>query len=323
MNTLKSIAVLFCCSIIFSNCTSNTDNVNVYVAKYKDDKVCAISYTYDDGVKEHYTLVFPEMEKRNMKGTFWVNGISVNPVDDAARDTGRVSWPQLKEMALNGHEISNHGWSHANLTKISLDKAKMEIGKNDSIILANIGIPSRTFCYPYNARNDEVTALAYEGRVGTRTKQFAMSYKLSPDDFNKWVNTLLDAKDWGVAMIHGITYGYDAFTTPDILWNHFDQVKALEDSIWVGTFHDVAAYLKEFEELECEITRKGNTITITPRLKLDKELFNEPLTMVLKEEGLKKVRVIQGQKELAVRSFPDKTMFEFDPYGGIIEVKVK
>ncbi|NDV81992.1 polysaccharide deacetylase family protein [Bacteroides sp. 51] len=320
---MKSIAVLFCCSILFSNCSSNTDNVNVYVAKYKEDKLCAISYTYDDGMKEHYTLVFPEMEKRKMKGTFWVNGISINIDNEAVRDTGRASWPELKEMAIKGHEISNHGWSHANLTKISPDEVKVEIGKNDSIILANTGIPSRTFCYPYNARNEEVTALASEGRVGTRTRQFAMSYKLSPEDFDRWVNTLLETKDWGVAMIHGITYGYDAFTSPDILWNHFDQVKALEDSIWVGTFHDVGAYLKEFEELECEITRKGSKITITPHLALDKELFNEPLTMVVEEEGLKKVSAIQGEKELTVRSLPGKAMFEFDPYGGIIEVKVK
>lgn len=35
----------------------------VYVADYKDDKQCAISYTFDDGLEEHYTLVFPEMEK--------------------------------------------------------------------------------------------------------------------------------------------------------------------------------------------------------------------------------------------------------------------
>lgn len=323
MTTLKSIAVLFCCAIFFSNCSSSMENVSVYVAKYKDDKVCAISYTYDDGVKEHYTLVFPEMEKRKMKGTFWVNGISVNPADDAARDTGRVSWPQLKEMAVNGHEISNHGWSHANLTRISLDEAKVEIEKNDSVILANIGIPSHTFCYPYNARNEETTALASKGRVGTRIKQQGLGTKSTPENLEQWVNSLMKTKDWGVAMIHGITHGYDAFTSQDILWTHFDQVKALEDSIWVGTFHDVAAYIKETEELECEIIRNGNKITVTPHLTLDKTLFNEPLTMVVEEEGLKKVSAIQGQKELTVCSFPGKAIFEFDPYGGIIEVKVK
>ena len=40
----------------------------VYVADYKDDKQCAVSYTFDDGLEEHYTLVFPEMEKVGFKG---------------------------------------------------------------------------------------------------------------------------------------------------------------------------------------------------------------------------------------------------------------
>lgn len=33
------------------------------------------------------------------------------------------------------------------------------------------------------------------------------------------------SNDWGVTMIHGISTGYDAFTSPDILWEHFRRVK--------------------------------------------------------------------------------------------------
>ena len=35
----------------------STGNINI--ARFKDDKACAISYTFDDGLKEHYTLVTP------------------------------------------------------------------------------------------------------------------------------------------------------------------------------------------------------------------------------------------------------------------------
>ena len=30
-------------------------------------------------------------------------------------------------------------------------------------------------------------------------------------------------------MIHGISQGYDAFLNPEILWEHFSKVKALEN----------------------------------------------------------------------------------------------
>ena len=46
-------------------------------------------------------------------------------------------------------------------------------------------------------------------------------------------------------MTHGINYGYDAFKEPSLFWEHLDKVKSLEDKIWVGTFREVAAYIRE------------------------------------------------------------------------------
>lgn len=53
------------------------ENWKVYVASYKHDKACAITYTFDDGLIEHYTLVVPELEKRGFRGTFFINGSKV------------------------------------------------------------------------------------------------------------------------------------------------------------------------------------------------------------------------------------------------------
>ena len=38
------------------------ENQLVRIAKFKDNKSAAISYTFDDGMKEHYTRVAPELE---------------------------------------------------------------------------------------------------------------------------------------------------------------------------------------------------------------------------------------------------------------------
>ena len=73
----------------------------MYVAKYKNDKTCAISYTFDDGLKEHYTLAAPSLEKLGFRGTFWVNGLSVETNGDT--DNSNVSWEELKEMSKKGH----------------------------------------------------------------------------------------------------------------------------------------------------------------------------------------------------------------------------
>lgn len=314
-NIVPFICLLAVCGF-FISCAQD-DGVPVRIAKFKADKACAISYTYDDGMKEHYTLVAPEMEKRNFHGTFWVNGNAVG------KDAYYATWPELREMARAGHEISNHSWSHANLTRITPDEVKIEVAKNDSIILAETGKPSHTFCYPYNAVNDAVVRIASENRVGTRLRQYAIGTKSTPEELSGWINRLLDQTEWGIAMIHGITYGYDALTSDSILWRHFDEVAARQEQIHVGTFREIAAYEKEREHIFLDIRKEKKELLITPYLDLDKDLFNESLTMVIDKANIKTAIVKQEEKDLPVKILPDKIMFDFNPYGGIIKMQLK
>ena len=294
----------------------------VYVADYKDNKECAVSYTFDDGLQEHYTLVFPEMEKVGFKGTFWVCGNIIE--NEAARQgKSRMTWPQMKEMSDKGHEISNHSWSHANLKHLNSDGVKMEIEKNDSIIGTMIGKKPLTFCYPFNAFDEVILRKASEGRVATRTRQHGVGgdkSKSTVESLDKWVKELMIAGDWGVAMIHGISTGYDAFTSPDILWEHFRRVKNQEDNIWVGTFREVAAYVKERKNVLLDIVKKKSQWVVTPCLSLDKELFDEPLTMVLDKKGREKVKVSQNGKSLLLKERDDKLTFDFNPYLSLIHI---
>ena len=301
---------------------ADDEEVKVSIAQYRGGRDAAISYTFDDGLQEHYTLVFPEMEKVGFKGTFWVCGNIIE--NEAARQgKSRMTWPQMKEMSDKGHEISNHSWSHANLKHLNSDGVKMEIEKNDSIIRAMIGKKPLTFCYPFNAFDEVILRKASEGRVATRTRQYGVGgdkSKSTVESLDKWVKELMIAGDWGVAMIHGISTGYDAFTSPNILWEHFRRVKNQEDNIWVGTFREVAAYVKERKNVLLDIVKKKSQWVVTPCLSLDKELFDEPLTMVLDKKGREKVKVSQNGKSLLLKERDDKLVFDFSPYGGAIKI---
>jgi peptidoglycan/xylan/chitin deacetylase (PgdA/CDA1 family) len=215
------------------------------IARYKDDKQCAISYTFDDGLQEHATLVAPFFDRLGFKATFWVNGKSISDTA-AAGEKPRMTWAQLKKMAKNGHEISNHGWSHKNLTKLAGEALRSEIQKNDTLIFENTG------------------------------------GKSTAENLERRVENLLAAGDWDVTMTHGITYGYDHFRNAGVFWEHLQKVKAQEDRIWVGTF---------------------------------------ALTGVIEQEHIKKIIVRQGKERLKVRILPDKALFDFDPFGGEIEIK--
>lgn len=319
---MKTFLITLLCVFFYSGFSSGAD-WNVSVAKYRHDKVCAISYTFDDGLAEHYTLAAPQLEQRGFRGTFFINGSKVNKDERHIKDTTRVTWPQLKEMAEKGHEISNHGWAHRNFAKFPFEVLKEDILKNDNAIYAHVGVMPRTYAYPNNTKQGEAMAFVARNRVGTRLKQRSVGSKRTARDLEKWMETLIKTGDWGVGMTHGLTYGYDAFGNPQRLWEHWEQVKANEDKIWVGAFREVVSYLKERDAIRLTVTEKKNKLHVVPELPLDKELFTEPLTMVVEGGTMKKVSARQGKKKLSVQLRSDKAFFDFDPFGGEIIVTIR
>lgn len=321
---MKRLTALLTGIIIATTCVAN--DWQVHIAKYKDDKACAISYTFDDGLKEHYTLVGPEFEKRGMRATFFICGGKINQDDEHIADTTRMTWAQLRELSDRGHEISNHGWAHKNFSRFPIEEIREDIEKNDSAILACTGKPALTFCYPNNNKKAEGRRISDKGRVGTRTFQRSLGSKSNDKELAEWTRRMIATRDWGVAMTHGITYGYDNFgRTPQRLWNHLDMVASLKDSIWVGTFYEVSAYTAEQRATSLGIARpKENLLLVTPTMRLDSSLFVEPLTLVIQGDNpIRKLTAKQDGKRLTVTLRDGKALIPFDPNGGVIEVKVK
>ena len=292
-----------------------------HVAKYSGDKTCAISYTFDDGLAEHYSVVAPRLKALGFKGTFWINGAKVNQDEQDIVDTTRVTWGQLKAMAEEGHEISNHGWNHRNLGRFSLEEIKEDVLHNDSMIYEKVGVWPRTYCYPNNTKRMEGIAFINQNRVGTRLLQRSVGGKSTKENLHTWVQDLLANKGWGVTMTHGIHYGYDHFSNPDILWTHLQEVKQQENQIWVGTFEEVVSYMKERKNTTFKITQTADGYRLEPHLTLDQELFAQPLTGVWGQEEGKSVQIEQDGKPLAIRQSAGKVLFDFNPFGGVITVK--
>ena len=295
----------------------------VYVANYKGDKTCAISYTFDDGLQEHFSLLYPHLEKLGFKATFWVCG-KIIEYKEAQLGKPRMTWEQMKEMSLRGHEISNHSWSHPVLTGMREEDIEREVSRCDSMIELKIGERPVTFCYPGNLHNDKVVRIVSKDRVATRLTQYAIGGEVSKTTAEKldtWVNNLLVSKAWGVAMVHGITKGYDCFPNKNILWQHFDWVKEHEKDIWISTFRQIGAYEKERNNTILKVRKKKSGYRATPVLTLDCGLFKEPLTMVVKQQGNVRLKVKQAGRLLPVEYVNGKALFEFDPFGGEIVIE--
>ena len=300
-------------------CSADLTSDSVKVTDYKDGKECAVSLTFDDSMKEHYTIVAPELEKRGFRGTFWMCGAWM-PADPQA-DTTHFTWAEAKEMSDKGHEMSNHSWSHPYLTMLSEDELIEQIRKNDEAILTNIGKPSTTFCFPYNAFNEAVIEKAMIGRIGARLKEFWLGGQHSPKEYlTKTIEDALTSGSWIAGMTHGINYGYDCYTDPTEFTDFLDYLKSLEERIWVGTFRDVAAYTAVAKDVKLTVSPAEKGITVTPETSLDRALYDTPLTMEVATGG-KKIKAEQDGKQLEVTYSDDKAYFSFCPFGGYVAIR--
>lgn len=299
-------------------CSAEINPEDVRTATYKDGKECAVSFTFDDGMKEHYTIAAPELEKRGFRGTFWLCCAWIH--DDPQIDTTHITWDEAREMHANGHEMSNHSWSHPNLTTLSDEEALQEIVRNDDAIADQIGTRPVTFCFPYNAYNEERVAMAMEGRVGARLKEFWFGGQHSPDEYlHKQIEDALASGSWIAGMTHGINYGYDCYETdPSGFTRFLDYVKEREDRIWVGTFRDVAAYTKAAEAVKLNCVKAGRGLAITPEMPADDLLKDVLLTMEVASEG---ITATQDGQKLETTTRNGKSYFSFNPYGGQITLK--
>lgn len=295
---------------------------SIYVTKYQGNRNAAISFTFDDGDEEHASLVAPELEKRGFRGTFWIIG---RTTDSGDPERPRASWSQLRKMAENGHEISNHSWSHGKLVLMTPQEISREIAMNDSAIEHNVGVRPVTFCYPFNATTPILEKLASANRVGTRLHQFAtgqQNNKATPEKLQGWIEDIIAAGDWGVTMGHGINVGYDKWYDPQVLWDMFDYVKSKEKDIWVATFRDVAAYREQRDHTHIASFRDKGCITLRMECNLDETLFNVPLTVAVKGDwDSAKPRAIITSGEIDTRVEGDLLLFETIP--GVYEYKIE
>ena len=267
------------------------------ICSFRGGREAAVSLTFDDGIVDHYTLVAPQLNRLGIHGTFWINPGRIEHDDDYSP---YLTWEMCRQMAAAGHEISNHSWSHPHLTRLTPDEVREEVRRADDAIETEVGIRPITFCFPYNSTDSTVTAICGEGRVGMRTFQEGQGQAnnhSTAESLASWLRGVIDSREWGVTMTHGIHNGWDQWEDETILWNFYKDLAAKRDSVWIGTFAEVSAYIAERDATTLEASVKGDVLTLTPSCSLDPSLYREKLTAKVDWKG-------------------ETRYLDFDPFGG-------
>ena len=105
-----------------------------------------VALTFDDGPDPKVTRqILETLKKHDAKATFFMLGSRVEYYPEVA-----------KEVQAAGHELGNHTWNHADLTKLNEDRIRKEINNTSSIIENVTGEKPKSFRPPYGSVNKHV-----------------------------------------------------------------------------------------------------------------------------------------------------------------------
>ncbi|MFK7694055.1 polysaccharide deacetylase family protein [Paenibacillus sp. HJGM_3] len=90
------------------------------------------------------------LERQQVKATFFLDGSWLSKNEDLA-----------KMIASKGHELSNHAYSHKNMSQISRQQNVDEIAKTQAL-LEKMGVKNHLFAPPSGDYNDQTVKVAHE-----------------------------------------------------------------------------------------------------------------------------------------------------------------
>lgn len=118
-----------------------------------------ISFTFDDGFEECYSIVAPALEEFNTNAAFFVNCGFING-DEAYRklytsniieSPGKLpmNWDELIDLNRRKHIIGSHTLDHVSLNSKDLNLIDYQISENKRLIEEHLNHPCDFFAYPF------------------------------------------------------------------------------------------------------------------------------------------------------------------------------
>lgn len=140
---MKRLFFCFLCGIFFFSMIPDT---SVHAA---DAEIKIAAFTFDDGPSPTITpKLLDALAERDICVTFFVNGINAENNPDI-----------VLRAASEGHQIANHTYSHAMLTKLSSEKVLEEVSRTQQFLCGLLGEDEYPVRVPYGAINERVQAL--------------------------------------------------------------------------------------------------------------------------------------------------------------------
>ena len=231
----------------------------------------AVSLTFDDGEPVHLDIAVPELNRRHLRGTFFLIANKVTRGDE---------WRRVPSA---GHEIGSHSLDHKHVSELSPADEVQQVQEAVTRLRADLSAEALTFAYPFVEISPGLKSavgryhfLARGGGGDPYLKPQAqpdwlnipsqITLTATPlEVYRTWVDRAFNEGAWTVFMIHSIENPqpwYEPVPKLTFLGLLDHLVQREHEGLWVAPFGEVGAYWqaqKIFEAARAETQRKGQS----------------------------------------------------------------
>ncbi|UTF58583.1 polysaccharide deacetylase family protein [Gilvimarinus sp. DA14] len=251
----------------FSSLTFSLSLSFTAAAESWQGKDAAVALTYDDSLHVHLDTVIPALDKRDLKGTFYITV-------DTEGFSQRL--PEWRAAAANGHELGNHTLFHPcngegpgrewvaaerDLSTWTVERLLGNLRAANTVLQALDGKSSRTYAYPCGdaeAGGESYVAAIKPMFAGARgvvpgfpspskTERYNIAAHVvngqSLDELKTLVDNAIAQQGLLVFLFHGVggehSLNLDASTHGQLL----DYLQQKQSQLWIAPMVDIAKSL--------------------------------------------------------------------------------
>ena len=170
----------------------------------------AFCLTFDDGLKQFYTIVAPILEEKRIPCVCFLNSAFIDNKDlmfrykEALTKQGidwmrflkeeqpYLTYDQIHDLQSRGFEFGSHSVDHLHFDEIPLQEQLIQALECDKEIKANMALPHRIFSFPFGQAG--ITPSALKAHMGTHEAIFGTA-NLRPGSKNLYNRISIDGTD--------------------------------------------------------------------------------------------------------------------------------
>lgn len=141
----------------------NFEDAVQMIVNHEEVKRCTIAFTFDDGWRDCYTQIAPQLEKYGVNAMFFINpgfadaaekkdaAYIDNFTENTTQSPGKhpMTWAQIKELQQRGFLFGAHTIDHYCINDDNINELEHQIGDCRKMIEERLGAPCEYFAFPY------------------------------------------------------------------------------------------------------------------------------------------------------------------------------